>query len=147
MKIIPGDSSSKIANVTIEDSSTVHSVAVLEVPKPRLFSPPRIVRVTGASLFKSADVIDLTKPISQETNNKKTKGYECPPSSPTGNSSVNAAKDDTGDEGSPAKEPPQNQLGDKRARRLYDAVWLGKPHWLVKHEITLLPCVCYSVFC
>ena len=75
VKFIPGESSSsqesavsEVHEVQIEDSGKSKSTAAVVFNTPKLFSPPRVVRVTSANYVKSHNVIDLTErvPVDQE---------------------------------------------------------------------------------
>ena len=127
LKFVPGSSSNEKAegpkcNV---QACMVDSSSMIEVSTPKLFSPPRIVRVAGANFSKSADVIDLTQkndsPIDKEDE-------EVVPDSPQ--ACTSKAKEDVCVVcevlESPQSPVPQNQLMDKTARAIFDSIWYGR---------------------
>ena len=87
-------------------SEIVSFEAVTQMSVPKLFSPPRVVRVTSAQFVKLDDVIDLMK---------ASQGEKSTIPMPDGGQIIEVETEDS-----------PNQLGDKNARAAYDAIWFGK---------------------
>ena len=93
----------------------------------KLILPPSVVRVVGADYFKSHNVIDLTGHAGQDDS------VECG----GGNGQVSTSDVQTVQEGAgaecetvetPQSPLPQNQLMDKKAREIFDGIWLSNKY-------------------
>ena len=131
VKFIPGDcAESKTvhsATVTVAQSIVMPSFSMLTVDKPIFCSPPHPVRLADGDLFKSSNVIDLTKSGAVSVHNEEIQSVkELPQPSTSQVVSVEDGGAAAGEVQESAPPPlPQNQLMDEEAAALYDADWFG----------------------
>ena len=145
LKVIPGDdlgpksfSAKQTKQVKEETASISDECEMLKVSLPKLMSPPRVVQVVGAP-YMSGDVIDLTKPPAIEQHKQCTQRAEvaefCKEKSCNNNDGNSASSQDSAESTSMEdstfhvrdEDVSPNQLGDPKARELFDRVlYLGE---------------------